>query len=207
MIQTSDLYNCHQRNSSYLNPHYIFYISLVCITTFECLVLILVAPSGLSSCSVQFSHLVVSDSLQPHGLQHARLPCPSQTPRAYSDSCPLSQWCHPTISPLVIPFSSCLQTFPVSGSFTVSQFFASGVQSIGVSNSSSVLPMNIQDWLPLGWTGWISLQSKGLKSLLQHHSSKTSILQCSAFFIVQLSHAYMTTGKTVTLTRWTFVGK
>ena len=109
----------------------------------------------------QFSHSVVSDSLWPHGLQHARLPCISPTPGACSNSCPLSQWCHPTISSSVIPFSSCLQFFPASGSFQMSQFFTSGDQSIGVSVSASVLPMNIQDWFPLGWTGWISLQSKG----------------------------------------------
>ena len=104
----------------------------------------------------------MSNSLQSHGLQHARLPCPSPTPGASSNSCPLSRWCHPTISSSVIPFSSCLQSFPASGSFPRSQFFASGGQSIGVSASTSVLPMNIQDWFPFGWTGWISLQSKGL---------------------------------------------
>ena len=120
---------------------------------------------------------------------------------------PLSLWCHPTISSSVVPFS-CLQFSPVSGSFSVSQFFASGGQSIGVSASVSVLPMNVQDWFPLGWTGWISLQSKGLsKSLLQHHHSKASVLQCSTFFMVQLSHPYMTTGETIALTRQTFVGK
>ena len=112
--------------------------------------------------SVQFSCSVVSDSLQPHGLQHARPPCPSPTLGVYSNSCPLNQWCHPTISSSVIPFSLCLQSFPASGSFPISQFFASGGQSIGVSASTSVLPMNIQDWFPLRWTGWISLQSKGL---------------------------------------------
>ena len=153
----------------------------------------------------------MSDSLRPHGLQHARLACPSPTPRACSNSCPLSQWCHPTISSSVIPFSSCLQSFPASESFQISQLFALGSQSIGVSASASVLPMNTQDWSPLGWTGWISLHlpgiSKGLSSLLQHHSSKASILQHSAFFIVQLSHPYMTTGKTIALTRRTFVGK
>jgi len=110
----------------------------------------------------QFSCSVMSDSLQPHGQQHARPPCPSPTPRAYSNSCPLSQWCHLTISSSVIPFSSCLQSFPVSGSFQMSQFFASSGQSIGVSASTSVLLMHIQDWFPLGWTGWIYLQSKGL---------------------------------------------
>ena len=111
--------------------------------------------------SVQFSHSVVSDSLQPHGLQHARPPCPSPTPRVYSNSCPLSWWCYPTISSSVIPFSSRLQSFPASGSFQMSQLFASGGQSIGVSASASVLSMNIQDRFPLGWTGWISLQCKG----------------------------------------------
>ena len=134
-------------------------------------------------------------------------PCPSPAPRACSNSCPLSCWCHPTISSSVIPFSSHLQSFPVSGSFQMSQFFASGGQSIGVSASASVLPMNIQDWSPLWWTGWISLQSKGLSRVFQHHSSKASILWHSAFFIVQLSHPYMTTGKTIALTRWTFVDK
>ena len=113
----------------------------------------------------------------------------------------------PAISSSVIPFSSLLQSFPASGAFQMSQLFATGGQSIGVSASTSVLPMNIQDWFPLGWTGWISLQSKTLKSLLQHHSSKASIFRCSAFFIVQLSHPYMITGKTIGLTRWTFVGK
>ena len=158
--------------------------------------------------SVQFSCSVVSDSLQPHGLQHTRPPCSSPTPRVYSNSCPLNQWCHPTISSSVIPFSSCLQSFPASGSFQMSQFFASGSQSIGVSATTSVLPMNVQDWSPLEWTGWICLQSKGtLKSLLQHHSSKASILRCSAFFIIQIWHLYTTTGKTITLTRRTFVSK
>ena len=111
---------------------------------------------------IQLSHSVMSNSLRPHRLQYTRLPCPSPTPRAYSNSCPLSRWCHPTISSSVVPISSCLQSFPASGSFQMSQFFASGGQSIGVSASASVLPMNIQDWYPLEWTGWISLQSKGL---------------------------------------------
>ena len=109
----------------------------------------------------QFSRSVMSNPLRPHGLQHIRLPCPSPTPRAYSNSCPLSQWYHPTISSSVVPFSSCLQSFPASGSFPVSQFFASGDRSIGVSASASVLPMNIQDWFPLGLTGLISLRIKG----------------------------------------------
>ena len=112
--------------------------------------------------SVQFSRLVVSDSLRPHGLQHARPPCPWPTPRVCSNSCPLSRWCHPTILSSVVPFSSCLQSFPASGSFPISQFFTSGGQSIRVSASASVLPMNIQDWFPLGFTGFISLQSKEL---------------------------------------------
>ena len=157
--------------------------------------------------SVQCSRSVVSDSLWPHGLQLARPPCPSPTPGACSNSRALSHWCHPTISSSVIPFSSRLQSFPASGSFQMNQLFASGGQSIRVSASTSVLLVNIQDWSSLGWTDWISLQSKGLKSLLQHHSSKASILQCSAFSIVQLSHPYMTTGKTIALTRGTFVGK
>ena len=115
--------------------------------------------------SVQFSRSVVSDSLQPHGLQHARPPCPSPTHGACSDSCPSSQWYHPTISSSVVPFSSCLQSFPASGSFPISQFFASGGQSIGTSASTSVLPMNIQDWFPLGLTSLISFQSKGKSGL------------------------------------------
>ena len=132
--------------------------------------------------SVQFSHSVMSDSLRPHGLQHARPPCPSPTPRVYSNSGPLSQRCHPTISSSIGPFSSCLQCFPASGSFPVSQFFTSGGQSIGVSALASVLPMNIQDWFPLGWTGWISLQSKGLSRLF----SNTTV-QKHQFFGTQLS--------------------
>ena len=139
-----------------------------------------------------------SDSLRPHGLQHTRPPCLSPTPRVYSNSRPLSRWCHPTISSSVVPFY-CLQSFPASGSFQMSQFFASGGQRFGVSASASVLPVNIQDWFPLGWTGWISLQSKGLKNLLQHHSSKASILRHSAFFMVKLSHPYMTIGKAIAL--------
>ena len=124
--------------------------------------------------SVQLSHSVVSDFSRPQGLQHTRPPCPSPTPRVNSNSCPLSRWCHPTISSSVIPFSSCLQPFPASRSFQMSQFFTSGGQSIRVSASSSVFPMNIQDWFPLGWTDWISLLSKGLSRVLQHHSSEVS---------------------------------
>ena len=156
--------------------------------------------------SVQFSRSVVSDSLQPHGLQYARLPCPSPTPGARSHSCLSSWWWHPTISTSVIPFSSHFQSFPASGSFPVSQFFTSGGQRIGASASASVLPMNIQDWFPLEWTSWISLQSKGLSRVF-FNTTKASILQHSAFFTVQLSHPYMTTGKLIALTRWTFVGK
>ena len=142
----------------------------------------------------------MSNSLHPHWLQHTRLPCSSPIPEAWSNSCPSSWWCHPAISSSVVPFSSWPQSFPASGSFPVSQLFTWGSQSIGVSTLASVLPMNTQDWSPLGWTGWISLQSKGLsKSLLQHHSSKASILRCSAFFIIQLSHPHMTTGKTSSL--------
>ena len=131
---------------------------------------------------VQFSRSVMSDSLRPHEPQHARLPCPSPTPRAYSNSCPSSRWCHPTISSSVVPFSSCIQSFPASGSFPMSQFFTSCGQSIGVSASALVLPMNIQDWFPLEWTGWISLQSKGLSRVF----SNTTV-QKHQFFSPELS--------------------
>ena len=129
------------------------------------------------------------------------VPCQSPTPRACSNSCPSSQWCHANISSSVVPFSSCLQSFPASVSFPMNQLFSSGGQSMGVSASASVLPMNIQDWFPLGLIGLISLQSKRLSSLLQHHNSKASILWHSAFLVVQLSHPYLTTGKTIALTR------
>ena len=158
----------------------------------------------VSQDSIQFSS-VMSESLWPHGLQHARLPCPSSSPGAYSNSCPLSRLCHPIISSSVVPFSSCLQSFPASESFQTSQLFASGGQSIGVSASASVLPMNTQDFR-MDWMDLPAVQGT-LKSLLQHHNSKASILQCSAFFIVQLSHPYVTIGKTIALTRQTFVGK
>ena len=158
--------------------------------------------------SVRFSRSRVSNSLRPHGLQHARLPCSSPTPGACSNSYPSSWWCHPTILSSVVPLSSCLQSFPASGSFQMSQFFASGGQSIRVSASASVLPKNNQDWFPSGLNGLISLQSKGLsKSLLQHHSSKASILQHSELSLQSNSHPYVTTGKTIALTRRTFVGK
>ena len=138
----------------------------------------------MSSTSVQFSHSVVSDSLQPHEPQHVRPPCPSPTPRVYPNPCPSSQWCHPTISSSVVPFSSCPQSFPASRSFQMSPFFASGGQSIGISASASVLPMNTQDWSPLGWTGWISLQSKGLSRVF----SNTTV-QKHQFFGAQFSLA------------------
>ena len=132
--------------------------------------------------TVQFSYSVVSDSLQPHEPQHARPPCPSPNPGIYPNPCPLSRWGHPTISSSVILFSSCPQSFPASGSFPISQLFPWGGQSIGVSASTSVLPMNTQDWFPLGWTGWISLQSKGLSRVF----SNTTI-QKHQFFGAQLS--------------------
>ena len=132
--------------------------------------------------SLQFRCSVVSDSLRPHGLQHTRPPCPSPAPGAYSNSCPLSPWCHPTFSSSVVPFSSRLQSFPASGSFQMSQFFTSGGQSIGVSASASVLPMNIQDLFPLGWTGWISLLPKGLSRVFSNTTVKKH-----QFFSAQLS--------------------
>ena len=156
-----------------------------------------------------FTCSVMSDSLQPHGLKHARLPCPSPSPGACSNSCPLSRWCHPTISSSVVPFSSCLKSFPASGSFPVSQFFTSGFQSIGVCFSFSISPSNEYSGLISFRTDWLDLLAvQGtLKSLLQHHSSKASILWCSPFFMVQLSHPHINTGKTIALTRWTFVSK
>ena len=156
--------------------------------------------------SVHFSCSVVSDSLWPHEPQHARPPCPSPTAGLHPNPCPWRRWCRwdPTISSSVVPFSYCPQSFPASGSFQMSQLFASGGQSTGVSASASVPPMNTQDWSPLGWTLLDLLAVQGtLKSLLQHHSSKASILWCTAFFIVQLLHPYMTTGKTTALTRRT----
>ena len=175
---------CISVGSNILSPLSFLILSLLCFF----LGLAKVAPF-----SVQFSRSIMSDSLWPHGLKHTRPPCPSLTPRVYSNSCPLSQWCHPTISSSVIPFSSHLQSFPASGSFPMSQFFASGSfpmsqifasvgQSIGVSASASVLPMNIQDWFPLGWTGWISLQSEGLSRVF----SNTTV-QKHPFFSTQPS--------------------
>ena len=151
----------------------------------------------------------MSSSLQIHGLQHARPPCPSPTPGVYSNSCPLSRWCHPTISSSVIPFSSHFQSFLASGSFQMSQFFASDGQSMGVSASASVLPMNIQDWFPLGLIYWISLQFKGLSRVFSNTTVQKMLAVSSvlSFFTVQLSHSYMATRKTIALTRWTIVGK
>ena len=137
---------------------------------------------GIQFSSVQFSRSVVSNSLRPHGMQQARLPYPSATPRACSNSGPLSRWCHPTISSSDVPFASCLQSFPASRYLPLSQFFPSGGQRIGVSSSTSVLPMNIQDWVPFEWTGWISLQSKGLSRVF----SNTTV-QKHQFFSAQVS--------------------
>ena len=134
---------------------------------------------------VPFSRSVMSNSLRLNGLQHTRLPCSSQTPWVYSNSSPLSLWCHPTISSSVIPFSSCPQSFPALRSFPTSQLFTSGDQSIGVSDSTSALQMNIQDWFPLGWTGWISLQSKGLSTVF----SNTTV-QKHQFFGTQISSQF-----------------
>ena len=173
----------------YLFPHFInramnisleFLGALNEIINIEYLALCLALTN--SSVNIQFSHSVMSDSLRSHGLQHTRPPCPSPTPGAYSNSGPFSRWCHPTIPSSVVPFSSHLQSFPASGFFPVSQFFASGGQSIGVWASSSVLPMNIQDWFPLGLHGWISLQFKGLSRVF----SNTTI-QKHQFLSAQLS--------------------
>ena len=158
--------------------------------------------------NTQFSSVAQScPTLQLRALHHARLPCPSPTSGARSNSCPSSQWCHPTISSSVVPFSSCLQSFLASGSFLMSPFFASGGQSIGASASVSVLPMNIQDLFPLGWTGWISLKSKGLSGVF----SNTTI-QKHQFFSAQLSlwsnsHIHTKLLENHSLNRWTFVGK
>ena len=160
-----------------------------------------------STTSVQYTHTVMLDSLRTYESRHSRPPCPSPTPRVHTNLCPSSRWCHPAISSFVIPFSSCPQSLPASESFPMSQLFTWGGQSIGVSVLASILPKNTQDWAALEWTGWISLQSRGLSRVFQHHSSKASVLQCSAFFTVQHSHSYMTTGKTIALTRQTFIGK
>ena len=156
----------------------------------------------------QFSCSVVPDSLWPHEPQHTRPPCLWPTPGVHPNPCLLCRWCHPTISSSVIPFSSCPQSFPASGSFQISQLSPSGGQSTGVSASTSVPPMNTQDWFSfrMDWLDLLAVQGT-LKSLLQHYSSKASILLRSAFFIVLLWHPYMTTGKTIALTRRTSIGK
>ena len=157
--------------------------------------------------SVQFSRSVVSDSLRPHELQHARPPCPSPTPGVHSDSRPWSRWCHPAISSSIVPFSSCPQSLQASESFPISQLFAQGSQSTVVSALASFLPKKSQGWFPSEWTGWISLHSKGLSRVF----SNTTV-QKHQFFSAQLSSQsnshiqYMTTGKTIALTRRTFVG-
>ena len=168
-------------------------ISCVCSREWNpglCVSVVRVIPAGscprgistVTSSVSQFSHSGVSNFLQRHGLEHTRLPCPSTTPGACSNSCPSHQWCHPTISSSVIPFSSCPQSFPASGFFPRSQFFASGAQSVGVSASAIVLLTNIQDWFPLGWTGCISLQSKGLSRVFSNNT-----VQKHQFFGAQLS--------------------
>ena len=158
--------------------------------------------------SVQFSHSVVSDSLWPQESQHARPPCPSPTPGVYSNSCPSSRWCHWAISSSVVPFSSCLQSLPASESFPISQLFTWGGQSTGVSAFSTIPSKEIPGLISfrMDWLDLLAVQGT-LKSLLQHHSSNSSVLRCSAFFTVQLSHPYMTTGKTIALTRQTLLAK
>ena len=152
-----------------------------------------------------FSRQVLTPYLWPHGLQDARLPCPSPSPRVCSNSCSLNQWYHPTISSSVVPFSSCLQSFQASGS---PNELASCIRWPKYWSSASVLPMNIMDWFPLGWTSLISLQSKGLSRVFSSTMIQNlSVLWCSAFFMVQFSHLFMTTGKTIALTLQTFVGK
>ena len=167
---------------------------------------LLVSSPHFSHSSVQFSCSVLSNSLRPHGLQHARPPCPSPTPGAYTNSCPLSQWCHPTISSSVVPFSFCLQSFLASGSFQrasslhqVAKILEFQLQHQSSNEYSGLISLRM-DWLDL-----LAVQGT-LKSLLQHRNSKASILQRSAFFTVQLSCTYMTSGKTIAFTRWTFVG-
>ena len=153
-----------------------------------------------------FTCSVISDSLQPHGLHHARIPCPSPTPGVCSNSCPPSRWCHPTISSSVVPFSSCLQSFPASGSFPMSRLLASSGQSIGASASASVLPMNIQGWFPFHIDCFDPLAVQGtLESSTPQFKSINSL--ALSLLYIQLSHLYMTTGKTKALTRQTFVGK
>ena len=157
--------------------------------------------------SVQFSGSVMFNSLRPHELQHTRPPCPSPAPRVYLNSCPSSRWCHPAISSSVIHFSSCSQSLPASGTFPMSQLFVWGGLSIGVSASASALPVNSQDWSPLGWTGWISLQSKGLSRVFSNTTVQKHPFLGAHFLHSPTLTPIMTTGKTIALTRWTFVGK
>ena len=155
-----------------------------------------------------FSRSVMSDSLRPHGPQHARPPRPTPTPGVHPNSCPSSWWCHPAISSSVIPFSSCSQSLPASDSFPMSQIFARGGQSTGVSALVSFLPKKSQGWSPSEWTGWISLQSMGLSRVFSNTTvQKHQFFGAQLSLIVQLAHPYMTTVKTIALTRWTFVGK
>ena len=180
----------------------LFHYSLKIATTLCCpLETITTLLTGYQS--VQFSCSVMYDSLRPHESQHARPPCPSPTPGVHSNSCPSSRWCHPTISPSVVPFSSHLQSFPASGAFPMSQFIASHGQSFGAS--ASVFPMNIQNWFPLGWTDWISLQSKGHSRVFYPTPQFKSIHSLALSFLC--GEKNMTTGKTIALTRQTFVGK
>ena len=170
--------------SLHLFSSLISFITILCLPHIHFIFIFLDSPKHFTfqGQSVQFSLSVVSDSLQPHESQHARPPCPSPTAGVYSNSCPLSQWCHPTISSSAVSFSFCPQSFPASGSFPMSQLFAWGGQSIGVSASTSVLSMNTQDRSPLGWTGWIFLQPKGLSRVF----SNTTLQKCQ-FFSAQLS--------------------
>ena len=169
----------------YVTSHHIYqlYFQSVNMSMFSALWTLLLCSS------VQFSFSVVSDSSQPNRLQHTRPPCPLPTPGVYSNSCPLSWWCHPAISSFVVPFSSCLQSFPAWGSFPVSQFFTPSGQSIGVSASTSVLPMNIQDWFPLGWTGWITLQSEGLSRVFSNTTAQKSQFFYSCHLLIQSAHS------------------
>ena len=157
--------------------------------------------------SVQFSRSVMSDSLRSYESQHARPRCPSPTPGVHSNSCPSSQWCHPAISSSVVPFSSCPQSLPASESFPMSQLLTWGAQSIGVSALASVLPMNTQGWSPLGWTGWTSCNPRDSQESSPTRQFKSINSSALNFFTVQLLYPYMTTGKTIALTRQTFVGK
>ena len=158
--------------------------------------------SALHISSVQFSHSVVSDSLRPHEWQHARPPCPSPTPGAFSNWCPSGRWCHPSISSSVVPFSSCLQSFPASGSFQFSQFFPLGGQSIGASASASVLPMNIQDWFPWDWLVWSPCSPRDTQESSPTPQFKSIYFLALSFLYGPTLTSYTTTGKTIALTIW-----